>query len=150
MKLASFTVLRFFTCAALLFSVLATQAQDKKADPTGTWAWTMQGRGGQGGGGGGGEPREITLKIKKEGDKYVGTMTSPGRGGQTAETKIDNIKVDGDNVNFSVTREFQGNSFTSKYSGKVSGDTLTGKIESPGRDGGEARSRDWTAKRKKE
>lgn len=98
----------------------------------------------------GGEGREITLKIKKEGDKYVGTLVSPGRGENASnnETKIDNIKVTGEEIAFNVTREFQGNSFTSKYSGKVSGDAITGKIEME-RDG-QTRSSDWTAKRKKD
>lgn len=34
-----------------------------------------------------------------------------------------------------------------KYSGKVDGDKLTGKIEMPGRDGGEPRTMDWNATR---
>ena len=44
-----------------------------------------------------------------------------------------------------MTREFNGNKFTTKYAGKISGDTIKGKAESE-RDG-QARSRDWEAKR---
>ena len=36
-----------------------------------------------------------------------------------------------------------------KYSGKVSGDTIKGKIEGPGREG-KSTSRDWEAKRVEE
>jgi len=142
MKLASISLLRLFASVAFLCSVLSVQAEDKKADPTGTWAWTFQRPGG-------GEGRESLLKIKKEGDKYLGTLTTARREGEPRETKIDNIKVEGESINFSITREFNGNSFTQKYSAKVSGDTLTGKIEFTGRDG-EVRSRDWMAKRKKD
>lgn len=142
MKLASKSVLRLLASAAFLFSVLAAHAEDKKVDPTGTWAWSMQRRGG--GGDANAQPREQVLKIKKEGDKYVGTI-SGFRGG---ESKIENVKLEGDQISFSVTREFNGNSFTSKYSGKVTADAITGKTEFERN--GETRSREWVAKRKKE
>jgi hypothetical protein len=48
-----------------------------------------------------------------------------------------------------VTREFGGNSRTTKYSGKLDGDTIKGKMEAPGRQGGDPVSRDWEAKREK-
>ena len=51
-------------------------------------------------------------------------------------------------LSFSVTREGRdGQKMTSKYSGKLSGDTIKGKIEMPARGGGEARTLDWEAKR---
>jgi hypothetical protein len=124
--------------AVLLFAGLPAQAQDaKKADPVGTWTWTMQGRGG----GGGGEAREVTMKITKEGDKLAGTMS-----GRQNETKLQNVKMEGDELSFDYTRETQNGSFTQKYKGKVAGDTITGKITSE-RDG-QSRERDWAAKRK--
>jgi hypothetical protein len=46
-----------------------------------------------------------------------------------------------------VVREFNGNKFTIKYSGTVSGDTIKGKSEFE-RDG-ETQSREWEAKRQK-
>jgi hypothetical protein len=143
MKIAFRSFLSLLSCATLLLSAISANAEDKKADPTGTWTWSMQGRGGQGGNEGA-QAREITLKISKEGDKYAGTM-SGARGG---ETKLDDVKVEGDQVSFKVTREFQGNSFTTKYSGKVAVDTITGKIEMERQ--GQTRSRDWVAKRKTE
>lgn len=128
--------------ACLLFFVgFTANADDKKADPTGTWTWTVQGRQG-------GQAREQTLKLKLDGDKLTGTLVSPGRqGGDPRETKIDNAKISGEEISFDVTREFNGNSFTTKYKGKISGDTITGKITME-RDG-QSNDRDWTAKRKK-
>ena len=127
------------TACFLLLAAGTTQAQaqDKKADPTGTWSWSTPGRNG-------GEARETTLKLKMEGDKLVGTVS----GRQGTETKIENAKLAGDQVSFDVTREFNGNSRTMKYKGKISSDTITGKI-SRERDG-ETQENDWTAKRKKD
>jgi hypothetical protein len=112
----------------------ASQAAEEKADPTGTWKWssTFQDK-----------TRESTLKLKLEGDKLTGGML--GRNDQ--ETPIEEATFKDGTVSFKVTRERGGQKSTSKYSGKVAGDTITGKIESE-RDG-KATSRDWTAKRSK-
>ena len=148
--------------AVLVLGTSGLSAADKKADANGTWSWTQQGRGGQGGGGGNANatPRKSTLKLKAEGEKLTGTLTQPGfarrnqgDGGGTppapVETAISNGKIKGDEVAFEVTREFGGNSRTAKYTGKIDGDTIKGKIEMPGRDGGDPVSRDWEAKREK-
>jgi hypothetical protein len=128
------------TACLLFFVGFTARAEDKKSDPTGTWTWTQQGRQG-------GQDREMTLKLKSEGDKLTGTLTSPGRNGST-DTKIEHGKIAGDEISFDVTREFNGNSMTTKYKGKVNGDTITGKASFERN--GEARDRDWTAKRKSE
>ncbi len=155
LRLSSF--LKLTTCAVLLIgSVGLTHAADSKV--TGTWTWTMQGRarGGQGGGDANAQApaRKFTLKLKADGEKLTGTLASPagGRGGQGGganaqprETEISDGKVKGDEVSFSVKREFQGNSFVTKYSGKLDGDTIKGKTEFDRN--GEAQSRDWEAKR---
>ena len=133
-------ILQIAACVLLIGS---TQAQDqKKADPTGTWTWNFPGRDG-------GEGREVTLKLKQENGNLTGAISSPRRGGETTETKISEGKVNGNQISFAITREFNGNSFTQKYSGKVEGDTITGKISFTGRDG-ETRDRDWVAKRAKD
>jgi hypothetical protein len=123
--------------AACLVFALAFQAvaADKKNDPTGTWKWSFTGQNGQ--------TRESTLKLKLDGDKLTGSIT--GRGGETA---IEEAKIKDDTITFQVTREFNGNKFTQKYNGKISGDSIKGKIESE-RDG-QAQSRDWEAKREVE
>lgn len=125
---------------ALLLGITANaQDKDKKVDPTGTWTWTSPGRNG-------GEPRKSTLKLKLEGEKVTGTFSSPGRGGGAAQdTAVEDAKLAGEEITFKVTREFQGNKFVAKYNGKISGDTIKGKIETE-RDG-QAQSRDWTATR---
>jgi hypothetical protein len=127
-------------CAVFALGFLcAAQAQDTKADPTGTWSWTRPGRNG-------GPDQKMTLKLKVEGDKVTGKVTSPGRqGGDPVETEIKDGKIKGDELSFTVTREFNGNTMTQKYNGKVTADTIKGKIESERN--GQPQSRDWEAKR---
>ena len=133
------SLIKVVTCAILaLGAVTQIQAQDKKVDPNGTWTWTMAGRNG-------GPERKLTLKLKTEGDKLTGTLSAPGRGGQASDTAIADAKLKGDEISFTVTREFNNNKVTSKYNGKISGDTIKGKIETE-RDG-QTNSRDWEAKR---
>jgi len=114
------------------------KAQDKKADPSGTWTWTMKGRQGR-------PDRTITAKFKVNGDKLTGTISTPGRDGQNTDTEIQDGKIKGDEISFNVVREFNGNKMTSKYTGKVSGDSIKGKTEMERN--GEPVSRDWEAKR---
>lgn len=113
------------------------------ADPSGTWKWTMQGRGG-----GGGTPRESTLVLAMKDGKLAGKLTTPGRGGDPMSTEISNASIKGDVISFTVEREFNGNKFVTKYSGKLAGDAITGEAESPGRDG-QTMKREWNAKRAK-
>ena len=121
-----------------LGSLSEAKAADSKADPAGTWSWTMRGRGGR-------PDQKVTAKLKVDGNKVTGTVTSPGRNGDTTDTEIKDGKINGDEVSFSVVRERNGNSMTTKYTGKVSGDTIKGKMEYERN--GEPLSRDWEAKR---
>ena len=114
-------------------SVGALRADDK-ANPTGTWKWTVMRNN---------QSRETTLKLKLDGDKLTGAMV--GQNGQ--ETPIEDGQFKDGEVSFKVTRERQGNKITTKYTGKVSGDTIKGKIESERN--GQPQSRDWEAKRAK-
>jgi hypothetical protein len=110
-------------------------AADAADNPTGTWKWTMTfGQNGQ--------SREVTLKLKLDGDKLTGSVS-----GRNGDTDISDAKYDNGNVSFSVTRERNGNKMTTKYSGKQDGDTIKGKIESERN--GQTNSRDWEAKREK-
>lgn len=104
-------------------------------DPTGTWKWSAPGRNQQ--------TREVSVTLKLEGDKLTGTL--PGRDGK--EVAIEEGSFKDDQVSFSVTREREGRKFVQKFSGKVSGDTIKGKIEFGGE--GKTNSRDWEAKRSK-
>lgn len=109
------------TLAAMVFA----------ADVTGKWSFEQQGRNGS---------QTVTINLKADGGNLTGTIS--GRGG---ETEISDGKVDGSNVTFNVVREFQGNKFTTKYSGTLSGDELKLKIETEGGRG--PASREVTAKR---
>jgi hypothetical protein len=118
---------------ALLVLSLGTHAAEK-VDPTGMWTWNFTTQNG--------DTITSTLNLKREGDKLTGTVT--GRNGN--ETAIQNAKLNGEDLSFQVVRERDGNTFTTKYHGTVTGDTIKGKMEFE-RDG-ETRSRDWEAKRK--
>ena len=115
---------------AMLLCALA--AMVFAADVTGKWTFEQQGRQGN--------TTTVTMNLKADGSNLTGTV-SGGRGG---DVQISDGKVDGSNVSFNVVREFQGNSFTTKYSGTVSGDELKLKIEIVGRD---MPAREVTAKR---
>jgi hypothetical protein len=116
---------------ALVGLIGTAQAQDKP-NPTGTWKWTTSF---------GGQDREQTLKLKLDGDKLTGSM--PGRDNQ--ERQIEEATYKNGEISFKVTRERNGQKTTSKYTGKVVGDTIEGKTES--NFGGENRVREWKAKR---
>jgi hypothetical protein len=131
------SLIRLGVCALLALGAVA-QAQEKKVDPTGTWTWSTPGRDG-------GAERKYTLTLKLAGDKLTGKLSSPGRDGQVRETEIGDAKMKGDEISFTVTREFQGNKMVSKYTGKVSADTIKGKMEFERQ--GQTQSRDWEAKR---
>jgi hypothetical protein len=120
--------------------LVQVQAEDKKVDPTGTYVWTMPGRNG-------GPDRTNTLVLKLEGDKLSGNLSAPGRGGQTAETAIGDAKISGADISFTVVRQFNGNSVTNKFSGKLADGSIKGKMEFERN--GDAQSRDWEAKMQK-
>jgi hypothetical protein len=120
----------------VLGATLQVQADDKKVDPTGTYQWVMPGRNG-------GSDRTNSLALKLEGDKLTGKLTSPGRGGQTTETTINDAKLTGADVSFNVVRTYNDNTFTNKYTGTIADGAINGKIEFV-RDG-ETQSRDWKA-----
>ena len=134
------SLIKAAACAILALGAVA-QAQDKKADPTGTWTWSQPGRNG-------GPERKSTLKLKLEGDKVTGTLSAPGRGGQSSDVAISDGKLKGDEISFAVIREVGGNKLTSKYNGKISGDSIKGKMEFDRN--GQTQSRDWEAKRETE
>jgi hypothetical protein len=104
---------RLFAKLALSTLLLAASTPLlQAADASGTWSWTTPGRDG-------GEGRKSTLKLKVDGEKVTGTISSPGRqGGQARETEITDGKIKGDEISFTVVREFGGNKMTLKHQGK--------------------------------
>ena len=128
-------------CVALTLAALASTLSVRAADtdrkngvnPTGTWKWTFETQSGQ--------TIESSLKLKLEDDQLTGTFI--GRGG--AEVAIQDAKLQQDEISFTVVRERDGQKMTAKYTGKLAGDTIKGKIETERE--GQTRSRDWEAKR---
>jgi hypothetical protein len=118
---------------ALAFVALVNVAQAAE-DPSGTWKWSVTFND---------QTREQTLKLKLEGDKLTGSMV----GRNNTETAIEEASFKDNVVSFKVTRERNGQKFTTKYSGTVSGDEIKGKSESERN--GQVNSRDWVAKRQK-
>lgn len=116
-------------CAAFVLAVAAFAG-----DPSGNWKWTTEGRNG---------PMESTAKLALKDGALSGSI-----GGRMGETAIGDATFKDDAIAFTVTREFQGNSFVVKYAGKLEGDTITGSIERPGRDGKTTKV-DWKATRTK-
>ena len=114
--------------------IAGTVQAAEKPDPTGTWKWSVTFND---------MKRDFTLKLKLDGDKLTGAML--GRNNQ--ETAIEEASYKDGEVAFSVTRERNGQKFTTKYKGKVDGDTIKGKSE--GMRDGQTQSRDWEAKREK-
>jgi hypothetical protein len=104
-------------------------------DPTGTWNWTAPGRNG-----GAGRPAKATLTLKD------GALTGAVSGRQ-GETPIADATFKDDMIAFSVTREFNGNSITTKYTGKLDGDTIKGSMELPAMGDNPSRKIDWSATR---
>ncbi len=125
------SILQLTACLALTVALNAS-ADDKKVDLNGTWKSSSTNQNGQ--------VRESVFKLKVEGEKVTGTVS-----GRNNDTAIEEGKLKGDEVSFQVTREFNGNKMVVKYTGKVSGETITGKAESQ-RDGS-PQTRDWVAKR---
>jgi len=122
---------------------LAVTAWAAEASPTGTWKWTVQGRqGGQG--------FDQTLKLEHKDGKLTGTILGM-QGGQFSvpDTAISDATFRDDTITFTVTREFNGNKFTTKYEGKLVGDLIKGSSERPSPNGGEPVKREWEAKRVK-
>jgi hypothetical protein len=116
------------------FGFVSLARADEKASATGTWAWEFKRPNSE-------EAIKISLKLKQDGEKLTGALSGPG--GNETEIKEGSVK-DGV-VSFQVTRERNGNSFTTKYKGTMTGDTIKGKAETE--IGGEVRSREWEAKR---
>jgi hypothetical protein len=115
------------------FGCLTKTARAADAKATGTWKWERTNQNG--------DKIEVTLKLKQEGDKLTGTIT----GRNNTETDIKDGKLKGDEVTFTVEREFNGNKIVQKYTAKIDGDTIKGKIETE-RDG-QVNTREFEGKR---
>jgi len=114
---------------AFLSGVLALTAL--AADVTGKWTAQVPGRNGQ--------TREMTFTFKADGGALTGAVS-----GRQGDTPISEGKIEGDQISFSQTMEFNGNSMKFVYKGTVSGDEIK---FTRSRDGGEGHPQEFTAKR---
>ena len=124
--------LRSIFAAFLAATVFAISAF--AADISGTWKWTIEGRNGQ---------IEASANLVFKDGALTGTVA-----GRRGDTPIGDASFKDGQVSFTVTREFNDNKFVIKYDGKLDGDTITGTITFPGRDGN-SMTRDWKATRAK-
>jgi len=115
------------------------------ADVTGKWVAQVPGRGGQ--------TREVTFNFKADGATLTGTISGP-----QGDMEISDGKIDGGQISFSQTREFNANQVKMLYKGMVSGDEIkfTRTVEGGGQGGppggggqgrGMGRNQEFTAKR---
>src|SRR5262245_22916157 len=113
--------------AALALAAFTSFGADSNA--AGTWKWSLAGQNG-----------ETILKLKQDGEKLTGSYTN-----QFGEKEISDGSLKEGAIAFKVKREFNGQPFVIKYSGKLSGDNITGNAEFDVN--GETRSLKWEAKR---
>jgi hypothetical protein len=111
--------------AILFATVLAA------ADISGTWKGTADFQG---------QTIERTFVFKVDGAKLTGETTSEMMG----KSVINDGKIDGDNITFSITAELQGNQLKMNYSGKITGETIKLSVDLGAAVG---QSIDWTLKR---
>ena len=109
-------------------------ARDEKANPVGTWQCEYEI---------GGQKRTSTLTLKKEGDKFVGTMSWPDQ----KDEKIKDPKFKDGKLTFSAERKLMDNTITVEYTLMIDGDKFKGK--GAAEFGGEKREWDIEGKREK-
>ena len=125
---------RLVTIAAIVGLVALAGVVSAEDKVTGTWKWSTTFNN---------QTRETTCKLKLDGNKVTGAVL--GRNNQ--ETPIEEGTFKDGQISFKVTRERNGMKFSTKYSGKLEGDTIKGKSESERN--GQTQSNDWEAKRDK-
>jgi len=92
------------------------------ADVSGKWTAQVPGRGGQ--------TREATFTFKADGNTLTGTVS-----GRMGDMPIADGKIDGDQISFTQTLEFNGNTMKFLYKGTVSGDEIKFTRQRDGDDG---------------
>jgi len=116
----------------LLTSMIVLTLALFAADISGNWKATAQGPNGN---------MERTFVFKVEGTKVTGETTSTMMG----KSVINDGKIDGDLVTFTITGNIGGNEMKLNYKGKVSGNEIHFTSEMAGGGGGQAI--EWTAKK---
>lgn len=105
----------------LLAGFVLLAAASFAADVTGTWKGTAETENGK---------IERTFNFKQEGTKLTGDTSSTMMGKST----IEDGKVEGDNISFTIKGNFQGTEMKLIYKGMVSGNEMKLHVETS--DGG--------------
>jgi hypothetical protein len=121
-----------------MFGLMTAVRAADKDDPTGTWKFKVKF---------GEKEFDQTVKLELKDGKLTGSM--PGFGKNAKDTPIEDGKFKDGELSFSVTRtrgKDKDMKIVTKYSGKVSGDTIKGTITRPDQDGKDVKT-DWEAKK---
>ena len=124
---------RFMKRQLILVSILTAilVAAASAADISGNWKGTADFNG---------QAIQRTFVFKVDGTKLTGETNSELLGKST----IEEGKIDGDNVSFTITANVQGNELKMNYRGKVTGDTIKLSVDLGADIGGTI---EWTLKR---
>jgi opacity protein-like surface antigen len=120
---------RLLVVSTILTAILVAAAP--AADISGNWKGTADFQG---------QAIERTFVFKVDGTKLTGETTSELLGKST----IEDGKIDGDNISFTITANLQGNDLKMNYKGKVVGDTIKLSVDLGAEIGGTI---EWTLKK---
>jgi len=110
--------MKSFMCLAMLCAAAITAFA---ADISGTWKGTAETENGT---------IERTFNFKVDGNKLTGDTASNNFG----KADIQDGKIEGDNISFTLILHIQGNDAKVNYKGKVEGDTIKFTVEVEGFD----------------
>lgn len=80
------------------------------ADITGKWTGKMETPNGS---------RDVNMAFKVDGATLTGTVS-----GRNGDTPIENGKITGDDISFTVTRKFNDQEMKTNYTGKIAGESI--------------------------
>lgn len=104
---------RTFPAVVMLIALWFATAFAANTNPTGTWNGEFKTR--EGG------AFQVTLTLKADGDKLTGTLGI----GNSDDMAIENGKVTGDQITFTITRAGRDNQkIQANYTGKIDGDSM--------------------------
>ena len=121
----AFILTVFVACLAVLTT--GTAAAQTSTSVTGEWDASMNTPGG---------PRPFKLIFKVDGEKLTGTVKRA-----SGDVPLQGT-VKGSDISFAYTINYNGNDLTLSFTGKITGDTISGTISF----GGQAED-SWSAKR---
>ena len=93
-----------------MLGALALAATMYAADITGKWAGKIETPNGS---------RDVNMAFKADGATLTGTVS-----GRNGDTPIENGKISGDDISFTVTRKFNDMEIKTNYTGKITGESI--------------------------